>query len=73
MHTDLAFIARLVSYGIAAITVLAAWRVVTGRNLFHSALALGLTLLGVAGIYLGLAADLLAVIQVFVYPQAWTS
>ena len=70
MSTDLASIARIVSYGIAVVTVLAAWRVVTGRNLFHSALALGLALIGVAGIYLGMAADFLAVIQVLIYVGA---
>lgn len=70
MSTDLASIARIVAYGIAAITILAAWRVVTGRNLFHSALALGLSLIGVAGIYLGLGADFLAVIQVLIYVGA---
>ena len=62
--------ARVMSYVIAAITLLAAWRVVTGRNLFHSALALGLSLIGVAGLYLGLAADFLAVIQMLVYVGA---
>ena len=66
----MAHIARCVSYGIAGLTLLAAWRVVTGRNLFHSALALGLTLVGVAGLYLGLAADFLAVIQVLIYVGA---
>ena len=70
MATDLTSIARLVMYGLAGMTLLAAWRVVTGRNLFHSALALGLALVGVAGLYLGLAADFLAVSQVLIYVGA---
>lgn len=70
MSADLSAIARLVMYGLAGLTLLAAWRVVTGRNLFHSALALGLALVGVAGLYLGLAADFLAVTQVLIYVGA---
>ena len=62
--------ARIVTYLVTVITLLAAWRVVTGRNLFHSALALGLALLGVAGLYLGLAADFLAVTQILIYVGA---
>ena len=70
MHPDLTTIARAVSYGVAGITLLAAWRVVTGRNLFHSALALGLALVGVAAIYLSVAADVVAVIQILIYVGA---
>lgn len=70
MSADAANATRLLAYGLAGITVVAAWRVVTGRNLFHSALALGLTLLGVAGLYLTLAADFLAVTQVLIYVGA---
>ena len=70
MPADLTSIARAVSYGVAGLTLLAAWRVVTGRNLFHSALALGLALVGVAALYLSLAADFLAVIQVLIYVGA---
>lgn len=41
--------------------------VVTLRNIFHSVLFLALSFLGVAGIYLLLAADFLAAAQVLIY------
>lgn len=57
-------------YLLMALSLLAAIGVVTFRNIFHSALALAGTLLGVAGIYLALRADFLAVVQVLLYVGA---
>ena len=57
-------------YLLMAASLLAAVGVVTFRNIFHSALALAGTLLGVAGIYLALRADFLAVVQILLYVGA---
>jgi NADH-quinone oxidoreductase subunit J len=58
---------RAVFYFIAAIVVASAILVVTLRNVFHSALFLVLTLVGVAGTYIFLEAEFLAVVQVLLY------
>lgn len=55
---------------VALLTAVAAMAVVTSRNLFHSALALTLTFFGVAGIYVFLEAEFLAVSQILVYVGA---
>jgi NADH-quinone oxidoreductase subunit J len=55
---------------VALLTAVAGLVVVTSRNLFHSALALTLTFFGVAGIYVFLEAEFLAVSQVLVYVGA---
>jgi NADH-quinone oxidoreductase subunit J len=52
---------------ISAFTLIMAWIVVTGRNLFHAALALMATFLGVAGLYVTLEAGFLAAAQLLVY------
>lgn len=52
---------------ISAITLLSALVVVTDRNLFRSAIALMVSFLGVAGLYVLLDAGFLAVAQVIVY------
>lgn len=57
-------------YFLAGITVLGALGVVLTRNLFHSALCLAATLIGVAGIYVYLGAEFLAVVQVLIYVGA---
>ncbi|MBI2167821.1 MAG: NADH-quinone oxidoreductase subunit J [Candidatus Omnitrophica bacterium] len=57
-------------YLLMALSLLAAVGVVTFRNIFHSALALAGTLLGVAGIYLALRADFLAGVQILLYVGA---
>ena len=44
-----------------------AWVVVTNRNLFHAALAMMATFLGVAAMYVLLDAGILAVAQLLVY------
>jgi NADH-quinone oxidoreductase subunit J len=53
----------------ALILVSAVW-VVTLRNLFRAALSLGLTLLGVAGLFILLEAEFLAFVQILVYVGA---
>ncbi len=55
---------------IATIVVCSAVLVVTLRNIFHSLLFLVLTFLGVAGVFLMLAADFLAAVQVLIYVGA---
>ena len=57
-------------YIIMAVTVLAAFAAVCLPNIFHAALALTLALLGVAGIFLGLGAEFLAVVQILLYVGA---
>lgn len=55
---------------LAAIIVIAALGVVLLRNLFHAALLLVLCFLGVAGMYVLLNADFLAVVQILIYAGA---
>ncbi len=50
--------------------LVSAWKVVTCRLITHSALYLALAFVGVAGIFLLLAADFLAAVQVLVYVGA---
>lgn len=52
---------------VSAIVIGSALFVVTSRNLFHSALALMVTFLGVAGLYVMLEAGFLAAAQLLVY------
>lgn len=52
---------------LAAVTLISAVVVVTNRNLFHAALALMVTFVGVAGFYLTLDAGFLAAAQLLVY------
>ena len=59
-------------YVIAAVTVAGGLGVVTARNVIHSALFLILTLIGVAAIYVLLASEFLAIVQVLVYGGAVT-
>jgi NADH-quinone oxidoreductase subunit J len=54
-------------YLIATVMVVAAVRVVTTRNIVHAALYLVLVLAGVAGQYILLAAEFVAITQVLVY------
>lgn len=62
--TDYAFIV------VAAVTLLGAYRVVTSQKIMHAALWLGLTFMGVAGIFLILGAEFLAAAQVLIYVGA---
>lgn len=61
-------VAQNVIFGaIAAAMAFAALRVVTTKNIVHAALYLVVVLAGVAGIYILLAAEFTAVVQVLVY------
>ncbi len=57
----------VVFYLLATITVVSAFGVALSNNIFYSAIALMGTLLGPAGLFVMLAADFIAVVQVFVY------
>jgi NADH-quinone oxidoreductase subunit J len=63
---------EIIFYFIAALTVVGALGVVTARNVIHSALFLILALMAVAGIFILLAAEFLAIVQVLVYGGAVT-
>lgn len=55
---------------LSIITLGAALAVVTSRNLFHSALFLVLSFIGVAGLYVLLEAGFLAAVQILIYVGA---
>lgn len=57
----------LIFYLFAAVTLVSAFFVVTNRNVVYSAFFLLFTFFGVAGIYVLLGADFVAVVQVIVY------
>ena len=57
-------------YIFAAITVAAAFGVVTKINIVHSALLLALCFIGVSGLYVLLQADFLAAVQILIYNGA---
>lgn len=57
----------LIFYLFAAVTVLSAFFVVTNRNIVYSAFFLLFTFFGVAGIYVLLGADFVAIVQLIVY------
>ncbi len=57
-------------YVLAATTVVNALMVAVVRNLVHAVLFLALTFVGVAGVYVVLAADFVAVVQVLIYAGA---
>ncbi len=59
-------------YFVAAVTVLGSLGVVLARNVIHSALFLILALLAVAGIFILLSAEFLAIVQVLIYGGAVT-
>lgn len=54
-------------YAIAGLTVLSALGVAFSTNVFHTAMALMGTLIGASGLYVFLAADFVAVVQLLVY------
>ena len=57
-----------ITFGILALVIaVSALRVVTAKNVVHAALYLVLVLSGVAGIFILLAAEFLAIVQVLVY------
>lgn len=57
----------LIFYLFAALTVISAFFVVTNRNIVYSAFFLLFTFFGVAGIYVLLGADFVAIVQLIVY------
>src|SRR5439155_6648469 len=63
---------EVIFYVIAVPTVLGAIGVVTARNVVHSALFLIPSLLSVAGIFILLSAEFLAIVQVLIYGGAVT-
>ena len=58
---------QIIFFILAAVTLTSAIAVVTIKNLFHAALALMVSFLGVAGIYVLLEAGFLAMAQLLVY------
>jgi NADH-quinone oxidoreductase subunit J len=60
----------LVFLAVAAITAASAIMTVTSHNLVHAALFLAVTLAGIAGVFLVLSADFLALVQLVVYVGA---
>jgi len=59
-------------YVVAAATVIGALGVVLARNVVHAALFLIMALLAVAGVFLLLSAEFLAIVQVLIYGGAVT-
>lgn len=57
-------------WAITALVLVSAGFVVFLRNLFRAALSLGLTLIGIAGLFILLEADFLAFVQILVYVGA---
>lgn len=57
----------LLFYVFAAVTLISAFIVVSARNIIYSAFSLLFTLVGVAGIYVLLGADFIAIVQLMVY------
>lgn len=60
-------VADVIFYGLAALTVAGAAAVALSRNILYSALGLLAALLGVAGLYVLLSADFLAITQLLIY------
>jgi NADH-quinone oxidoreductase subunit J len=58
---------NLIFYLFAAVTLLSAFFVVTSRNIVHAAFYLLFTFFGVAGIYVMLSADFVAIVQLIIY------
>jgi len=58
---------NLIFYLFASVTLLSALMVVTNKNIVHSAFYLLFTFFGVSGLYVLLAADFLAIVQLIVY------
>lgn len=61
---------KITVYTIMGLAVFAALAAVSCKNLFHSALALIAVLLGVAGIFIFLQAEFLAMVQILIYVGA---
>lgn len=63
---------EIIFYFVAAVTVVGALGVVTARSVVHSALFLIVALVAVAGLFILLTAEFLAIVQVMVYGGAVT-
>jgi NADH:ubiquinone oxidoreductase subunit 6 (subunit J) len=63
---------EVIFYFVAAFTVIGALGVVAARNVVHSALFLIISLISVAGVFILLASEFLAVVQILVYGGAVT-
>lgn len=63
-------IVKAVFYLLSGLTCVFAFLVVASRNVFHSVICFALCLIGVAGIYLYLDAEFLAMAQILVYVGA---
>ena len=66
----LIFLAKLLVYGVLFLSLAAALGVVLLPNIFHAALCLVGTLLGVAALYAALQAEFIAVVQILLYVGA---
>jgi len=68
LAADTANLPQHIAFGLlAAVMTFSSLRVVTSKNVVHCALYLVMVLAGVAGIYILLAAEFLAAVQVLVY------
>ena len=61
---------HLAFWSLSAITIGAALMVVVSRNLIHAVVFLILSFIGVAGLYLTLSAEFIAVVQILIYVGA---
>ena len=68
--TESAFVTDVAFWVIAGSTIIAALAVVQIRDIFRAAMALVVSLLGVAGLFVLLRAEFLAVVQVLIYVGA---
>ncbi len=57
----------IIFYLFALLTLVSAFFVVTNKNIVHSAFYLLFTLFGIAGLYVLLGADFIAIVQIMVY------
>lgn len=60
----------LLFYPLAAIALVGAFAVILARNPIYAAMSMVLTFFGIAGVYVVLAAELLAALQIIVYAGA---
>ena len=67
---ELLFITKAGIYLVMGLGVIAALGVVLIPNLFHAALCLVLTLVSIAGVYLALHAEFIAIVQILIYVGA---
>lgn len=70
LHLPIPEVRQVVFIAIALFTMVSGFLVVASPNVFHNALALVATLFGIAGLYILMEAEFLAVSQVLVYVGA---